>query len=57
MNIGAISRMLDMARAQQDLDHCSECDTESLQRQRDELKRQLEFEAAGADENKRQIQY
>ncbi|MFP3496149.1 hypothetical protein SB759_18140 [Pseudomonas sp. SIMBA_059] len=46
-----------MARAQQDLDDCGECDIESLQRQRDERRRQLEFDAAGTDENKPQIQY
>ncbi|WP_248731194.1 hypothetical protein [Pseudomonas sp. MWU13-2517] len=57
VNIGAISRMLDMARAQQILDECSACDAEPSQGKRDELKRQSELDAVGADDNKRQIQY
>ncbi|UOK37523.1 MULTISPECIES: hypothetical protein [Pseudomonas] len=46
-----------MARAQQILDECSECEAESPLAKRDELKRKLEFDPFGADENKPQIQY
>ena len=57
MNIGAIGRMLDMARAQQGLDECSECEADLLRQEQDELKQRAEIDPSGGDDNKRQIQY
>lgn len=57
VNIGAIDRMLDMARAQQSLDEFSEWDAELSQKEQDETKRRKEFELAGSDDSNRQIQF
>jgi len=57
VNIGAIDRMMDMARAQQSLDELSAWNAEPSQKEQDETRRRTEFELAGGDDSNRQIQF
>lgn len=57
VNISAIGRMLDMARAQQVLDECRECDDDRLDNELEALTRRAKPDFVGNDDSQRPIQY